>query len=85
MKMHHLHAKNEAHSPIYNKWLDIKAPHISSIMEAKDVTMHVLAHFFCEDPKYLLLLLIWESLYDTKCYEILKSVVTYPISLENVA
>ena len=83
--MHHLHARHEAHSPIYNNWLDIKAPYAGPTMEAKDITMHVLAHSPCEDPKYLLLLLIWASLYDTKCYEVLKPIVTYPISLENVA
>ena len=55
--MHHLHAKHEAHSPINNKLLDTKAPYAEPIMEAKDVTMHVLARSPYEDPKYLLLLL----------------------------
>ena len=39
----------------------------------------------CEDPKYLLLPLIWASLYDLECYEVLKHIVTSPMSLENVA
>ena len=54
-------------------------------MEAKDVTMHVLVQSPYKDPKYLLLLLIWASLYDLEYYEVLKLVVTYPMSLENVA
>ena len=83
--MHHLNARHEMHSPIYNKWLDIKAPYIGPTMEAKDITMYVLAQSPCEDPNYLLLLLIWASLYDLECYEVLKLVVTYPMSLENVA
>ena len=62
--MHHLHVKHEAHSPINNKWLDTKAPYAEPIMEAKDVTMHVFVHSPYKDPKYLLLLLIWASLYD---------------------
>ena len=37
MQMHHLHAGHEVYSPTYKKWLDIKAPYIGSIMEAKDV------------------------------------------------
>ena len=73
------------HSPIYNEWLDIKSPYASPKMEAKDVTMHVLACSHCEDPNYLLLLLIWVSLYDLECYEVLNLVLTYPMSLENVA
>jgi len=47
--------------------------------------MHVLAHSPYKDPKYLLFLLIWEFLYDLDYYEVLKIVVTYPMSLENVA
>ena len=66
--MHHLHVKHEVHSPTYNEWLDIKAPYTSPTMEANDVTMHVLACSPCEDPKYLLLMLIWASLYDPECY-----------------
>ena len=85
MQMHHLHARNEAHSPICNEWLDIEAPYAIPTMEAKDVTIHVLGQNPYEDLKYLLLVLIWTSLYDPKCYEILKLVVTYPMSLENVA
>ena len=84
MQMHHLHARHEAHSPIYNKWLDIKAPYTGPTMESKDVTMHVLAHSSCKDPNYLLLLLIWASLYNIEYYEVLKIVVTSPMSLENV-
>ena len=61
MQMHHLNARHEAHSPIYNEWLDIKDPYVGSIMEAKDVTMHVLAHSTSKDPKYLIFLLIWSS------------------------
>ena len=83
--MHHFHAMHEAHSPTYKKWLDIKDPSIFPIMESKDVTMHVLAQSPYEDPKYLLLLLIWASLYDPECYEVLKHIVTSPMSLENVA
>ena len=41
--MHHLNARDEVYSPIYDEWLDIKAPYASPTMEAKDVTMHVLA------------------------------------------
>ncbi|WP_240512077.1 hypothetical protein, partial [Paludifilum halophilum] len=85
MQMHHLHARHEVHSPTYNKWLDINAPYVRTTMEAKDVTMHVLAQSPCEDAKYLLLLLIWVSLYDPKCYEVLNLVVTSPISQENIA
>ena len=48
--MHHLNVKHEVHSPIYNEWLDIKAPYDGPTMEAKDVTMHVLAHSPSEDP-----------------------------------
>ena len=65
--------------------MDIKAPYAGPKMEAKDVTVHVLAQSPCEDPKYLLLLLIWVSLYDPECYEVLKHIVTSPMSLENVA
>ena len=54
-------------------------------MEAKDVTMHVLAYSTCKDPKYLLLLLIWASLYNLECYEVLKPVVTSLMSPKNVA
>ena len=54
-------------------------------MEAKDVIVYVLAQSPCKDPKYLLLLLIWVSLYDPECYEVLKHIVTSPMSLENVA
>ena len=83
--MQHLNAKHETHSMIYKKWLDIKTSYTGSTMEAKDVTMHVLVQSPCEDPKYLLLLSIWASLYDPECYEVLKSVVASPImSLENV-
>ena len=70
--MHHLYARHEVHSPIYNEWLDIKALYIGSTIEAKDATMHVLT-------------LILASLYDLECYELLKLVVTSPMSLENVA
>ena len=83
--MHHLNAMHEADSLTYNEWLDIKAPYASPTMEDKDVTMHVLVHSPCKDPKYLLLLLIWVSLYDQEYYEVLKLVVTSPMSLENVA
>ena len=83
--MHHLHVRNEVHSPTYNEWLDIKAPYVFPIMEGKDVTMHVLAQSPWEDPKYLLLLLIWASLYDPKCYEVLNLVIISPMSLEKVA
>lgn len=76
---------HETHSTTYNEWLDIKAPYASPKMEAKDVTMHVLARSPCEDRKYLLLLLIWASLYDLECYKVLKMVVTSPMSLESVA
>ena len=69
MQMHHFHVRHELISPIYNEWLDIKAPYIGPTMEAKDVPMHILAHSPCEDPMYLLLLLIWASLYDPECYE----------------
>ena len=82
--MDHLHVKHEVHSPIYNQWLDIEAPYAGPIMESKDVTMHVLVHYPCEYPKYLLLLLIWASLYDLECHEVLKLVVTYPMSPKNV-
>ena len=83
--MHHLNVMHEAHSPTYNKWLYIKALYSGPIMEAKDVTIHVLACSPYEDPKYLMLLLIWASLYDLECYEVLKMVITSPMSLENVA
>ena len=82
--MHHLYARHEAHSPIYNEWLDIKAPYDSPKMEAEDVTRNVLAYSPCEDPKYLLLLLIWASLYDPKCYEVLKLIVNSSMSPENI-
>ena len=82
--MHHLNVRHEAHSLIYNKWLDIKDPYAGPTIEAKDVTMHILAHSPYEDPKYLLLL-IWASLYDPECYEVLKLVVTSPMSPKNVA
>ena len=59
--MHHLNLRHEAHSPIYNEWLDIRALYTVPKMEAKDATMHVLACSPCKDPKYLLLLLIWSS------------------------
>ena len=72
MQMHHLHVRHEEHSLIYNEWLDIKAPYVGPTMESKDVTMHVLK-------------LIWASLYDLECYEVLKPVVTSPMFLENVA
>ena len=85
MQMHHLHVRYEVHSPTYNEWLDIKAPYAGQTMEAKDVTMHVLTHSPYKDPKYLILLLIWESLYDLECYEVLKMVVTSPMSPKNVA
>ena len=62
--MHHLNARHEAHSLIYNEWLDIKAQYVGQSMEAKYLIMHVLAQSPCEDPKYLLLLLIWALLYD---------------------
>ena len=42
MQMHHLNARHEGHSPIYNEWLDIKAPYAGPTMEAKDVTMYIL-------------------------------------------
>ena len=83
--MHHLNSRHEAHSRIYNEWLDIKAPYAGPTMEAKDVTMYVLACSPCEDPKYLLSLLIWASLYDLECNEVLKMVVTSPMSPKNVA
>ena len=54
-------------------------------MEAKDVTMHILAQSSYKDPKYLLLLLVWASLYDPECYEVLKNIVTSPMSPENVS
>ena len=59
--MHHLKVRHEAHSPIYNEWCDTKPPYAGPKMEAKDVTMHVLACSPHEDPKYILLLLIWSS------------------------
>ena len=68
--MHHLHARHEVHSPIYNEWLDIKAPYVGP--KAKDVTMHALK-------------LIWASLYDPKYYEVSNMVANSPMSLENVA
>ena len=71
MQMHHLHVRHEGGSPIYNKWLDIKAPYAVPTMEVKDVTMHVLEQSPFKDPKYLLLLLIWASQYDLECYEVL--------------
>ena len=83
--MHHLYAKHEAHSLIYNKWFNIKAPYASPTMKTKDVIMHVLACSPYEDPKYQLLLLIWESLYDLECYKVLKTIVTSPMSPKNVA
>ena len=58
MQMHHLHTRHKVHSPTYNEWLDTKVPYIGPKMEAKDLTMHVLAQSLYEDPKYLLLLLI---------------------------
>ena len=67
--MYQLYARHEVHSPIYNKWFVIKAPYASPITKAKDVTMHVLEQSPYEDPKYLLLLLIWASLYDQKYYK----------------
>ena len=70
--MHHLLARHEVHSPIYNGWLNTKAPYASPTMEAKDVSIHVLK-------------LIWASLYDQECYEVLKPVVTSPMSPKNVA
>ena len=82
--MHHLHVGHEVHSPIYNEWLDIKAPYVGPIVEVKDVTIHVLAYSTYEDPKYLLLLLIWTSIYDPKCYEVLKPIITSPMYLENI-
>ena len=83
--MCHLHARHEVHSPTYNEWLDIKAPYTRPKMKAKDVTMYVLTQSPCEDPKYLLLLLIWASLYDPKCYEVLNLIVSSPISPKNIA
>ena len=83
--MDHLHARHEAHSPTYNEWLDTKVPYIGPKMEAKDLTMHVLAQSPCEDPKNLWLLLIWTSLYDLECNEVLKLVVTSSMSPKNVA
>ena len=83
--MHHLHAMHEVHSPIYDEWLDIKDPYVGPKMQAKDVTMHVLEKSPCKDLKYLLLLLIWASLYDLECYEVLKPVVTSLMSPENVS
>jgi hypothetical protein len=83
--MHHLNSRYKAHSPIYNKWLDIKATYAGPKMEAKHVTMHVLAHFSCKEPKYLLLLLIWAPLHDLECCEVLKLIVTYPMYLKYVA
>ena len=52
--MHYLHARHKKNSPIYKKWLDVKAPYASPKMEIKDVTMHVLVHSPYEDTKYLL-------------------------------
>ena len=78
--MDHLNARHETHSPIYTEWLDIKAHYSGPTMEENDLTMHVLTHSPCEDPKYLLLLLIWASLYDPKCNEVLKLIVTSPMS-----
>ena len=83
--MHHLNTRHKENSTIYKKCLDIKAPYASPKMEAKDVTMHVLAQFSYEDPKYVLLLLIWAPLYDLECYEVLKPIVTSPMSPKNVA
>ena len=80
MQMHHLYARHEVHCPTYKKWLNIKSPYAGPTMEAKDVTMHVLAHSPCEDPKYQLLLIIWPSLYDPECYEVLNPVVTIVVS-----
>ena len=57
------------HPPTSNEWLDVKAPYVGPTMEIDDVTMHVLAYSPYEDPKYLLLPLIWASLYDLECYE----------------
>ena len=54
-------------------------------MEAKDVTIHVLPCSPYEDLKYLLLLLIWASLYDLECYEVMNPVVNSPMSPKNVA
>ena len=85
MQMHHLHAKNEVYSPTYNEWLDIMALCTSPTMEANDVTMHVLAYSPYEDPKYLLLLVIWPSLYDPKYFEVFNPIVNSPMSLKNVA
>jgi hypothetical protein len=85
MQMHHLNAMHEAHSPTCNEWLGMKAPYVGPTMEAKDVTMHVLARSPCKDPMYLLMLLIRVSLYNPECYEVLKPVVTSLMSLENVA
>ena len=59
--MHHLKTRHEVYSPIYNEWLDTKALYVAPTMEAKDVTMHVLERSPCEDPKYLLFLLIYSS------------------------
>ena len=72
MQIHHLNVRHEENSPIYNEWLDIKAPYTGPTMEAKDVTTHVLK-------------LIWASLYDLECYEVLKAIVTSPMSPKNVA
>ena len=52
--------------------------------EAKDINMHVLAGSPYEDPKYLLFLLIWASLHDLECYEVLKLVVTSSMSPKNI-
>ena len=79
MQMHHL-TGHELYSPIYNEWLDIKAPYAGPTMEDNNVTMHVLAQSHCKDIRYLLLLLIWASLYDPKCNEVLKLIVTSPMS-----
>ena len=43
MQMHHLNAKHEVHSQIYNEWLDINAQYVGPTMEAKDVIVHLLA------------------------------------------
>ena len=60
------------------------APYTTPKMETKDVTMHVFESAY-EDPKYLLLLLIWALPYDPECFEVLKLVVTSPMSPENIA
>ena len=78
--MHQFHAKHEVCSLTYNEWLDIKATYDGPTMEAKDATIYALAESPYKDPKYLLIMFIWASLYDPKCYEVINLVVNFPMS-----